>query len=105
MSARVGIQTDESARRIRLLEDPVGVPLAEGRACLTAHDHDPEFKWQLNFQVRGDLVREDDGWALVPHRLIGGFELPPSGLKRWTSNASKMRRFRRIAKQELAKRG
>ena len=27
--------------------------------------------------MRGDLVEEDGGWALVPHRLIGGLELPP----------------------------
>src|SRR6185295_14105562 len=46
MSARVGIETDEPAGRIRLKEDPMGVPLAAGRACLTAHDHHPEFKWQ-----------------------------------------------------------
>jgi hypothetical protein len=105
MSARVGIETDEPAGRIRLKEDPMGVPLAAGRACLTAHDHHPEFKWQLNFQVRGNLVRENGGWALVPHRLIGGFELPPGGVKRWTANARKMMRYRRIASRELRKRG
>ena len=27
---------------------------------------DREFSWQRNFQVRGDLVGEDGGWALVP---------------------------------------
>ena len=35
--------------------EPAGLPLLEGLACVTAHDHAPEFKWQRNFQVRGDL--------------------------------------------------
>ena len=25
--------------------------------------------------MRGDLVEDGDGWALVPHRIVGGFEL------------------------------
>jgi hypothetical protein len=104
MSARVPIELDESRRRVRLGQEPVGVPLAPGRACLTAHEHDPEFYWQVNFQVRGDLVEEDGNWWLVPHRLIGGFEAP-SGVKRWTANAGKMRRFRKVAKRERAKLG
>ena len=37
--------------------DPLGVPLAPGLACLTAHDHDERFSWQRNFQLRGDLIR------------------------------------------------
>ena len=57
--------------------DPVGAPLRPGRACLTAHDHGERFEWQRNFQVRGDLVEDGDGWALSPRKLVGGFELPP----------------------------
>ena len=34
---------------------PAGLPLIEGRACLTVHRHAPDFTWQNNFQVRGDL--------------------------------------------------
>jgi hypothetical protein len=80
----------------------VGAPLQPGLACLTAHDHEPSFRWQRNFQVRGDLVEDDGGWALVPHKLIGGFELPPtSTLERYRLNARKMMRFRRIARREL----
>ena len=57
MSARVPIETDEAAGRIRLAASlPVGMPLTAGRACLTAHSHAPDFKWQVNFQVRGNLV-------------------------------------------------
>ena len=38
--------------------------------------------------MRGDLVEEDGGWALVPHRLIGGLELPPvSKPKLYAQNA------------------
>ena len=52
-----------SARRVRLDAEPVGVPLLPGLACVTAHDHAPDFTWQRNFQVRGDLVEEDGGWV------------------------------------------
>ena len=79
--------------------------MVPGRACLAAHSHAPDFSWQRNFQVRGDLIADEDGWALVPHRLIGGFELPPvSTLARYRLNASKVRRFRKTAKRELARR-
>jgi hypothetical protein len=105
MSARVPIELDEAAARVRIGMVPVGVPLEPSRACLTAHEHHPDLKWQVNFQVRGDLVQESDGgWSLLPHRLVGGFELPPPGLKRWTQNARKIMRFRRTAKRELSKR-
>jgi len=103
MSARVPIELDEDGGVVRLGQEPLGLPLVAGRACLAAHSHDPDFKWQVNFQVRGDLVPDRDGWALIPHRLIGGFELPPSGVKRLTGNAAKARRFRKIAKRELAR--
>jgi hypothetical protein len=85
--------------------DPLGVPFHPGVACLTAHDHAPDFKWQRNFQVRGDLVADESGWWLVPHRLVGGFELPAgSRLRQYGLNARKMVRFRRIAKRQLAQR-
>ena len=105
-SVRTPIAVDRAARRVRLAAEPVGVPLLPGLACVTAHDHAPDFVWQRNFQVRGDLVEEDGGWVLVPHKLVGGFELPPgSNLARYRLNAKKMMRFRKIAKRELAKRG
>ena len=86
-------------------EVPVGIPLAAERACLTAHEHHPDFKWQVNFQVRGNLLPDDGGWALIPRKLVGGFELPPtSKLARYRLNARKMMRFRKIAKRQLQKR-
>jgi hypothetical protein len=51
-------------------------------------------------------VRDDQGWSLLPRRLIGGFELPPtSAIARYRLNLSKVMRFRRIAKREVARRG
>jgi hypothetical protein len=104
-SVRVAVNVDRDARRIRVASAPDGVPLQPGLACLTAHDHAPDFAWQRNFQVRGDLVEEDGGWSLLPAKLVGGFELPPTGaLARYRLNLPKVMRFRRIAKRELAKR-
>lgn len=102
---RVPVRVDGAARQIRIDAALAGVPLQPGLACLTAHVHNPNFTWQSNFQVRGDLVAVDDGWALVPHRLVGGFELPKSRVEVIRANAAKARRFRRIAKRELAERG
>jgi hypothetical protein len=104
-SVRLPIRVDAEAHRIRLGGAPVGVPWQAGLACVTAHDHAPDFTWQRNFQVRGDLVEEDGAWSIVPQRLIGGFELPPaSTFERYRINARKMMRFRKIAKTELRKR-
>jgi Pyridoxamine 5'-phosphate oxidase len=104
-SVRLPIDVDREARRVRLGGAPVGIPLQPGLACVTAHDHHPEFEWQRNFQVRGDLVQDGDAWALVPHKLVGGFELPPASMiARYRLNARKVRRFRKKAKDELARR-
>jgi hypothetical protein len=82
------------------------VPWQPGLACVAAHEHGPEMTWQHNFQVRGDLVAEDDGsWSVIPRRLVGGFELPRGLITRTRVNLKKYRRFRKIAKRELAARG
>jgi Pyridoxamine 5'-phosphate oxidase len=99
-SVRVPISVDSPARRIRIGGGVLGVPVQPGLACLTAHDHSPDFKWQRNFQVRGDLVEEDGDWVLVPHRLVGGLELPPvSKAEIYRKNARKFLRFWRTAKK------
>jgi Pyridoxamine 5'-phosphate oxidase len=104
-SVRVPIEVDASAQRLRLGGAPVGVPWQPGLACVAAHEHGPEMTWQRNFQVRGDLVAEDDGsWSVIPRKLIGGFELPPGFVNRTRANLKKYRRFRKIAKRELAAR-
>ncbi len=104
-SIRLPVAVDPSARLIRLEAEPVGVPLAAGIACLTAHDHDERFTYQRNFHVRGDLVAQDGGWVVQPHKLVGGFELPPGSLvERLRINFAKTRRFHKVAKVELRKR-
>ena len=105
-SVRVPVTADRKARLVRFDTEAVGAPLHPGLACVTAHDHDETFSWQRNFQVRGDLVETPAGWALVPHRMVGGFELPPASMfQRTLMNFRKIRRFRKTAKRELRKRG
>jgi hypothetical protein len=104
LSSRVEIEPDRAAARVRLGDLPEWMPAAPTRVCLTAHEHDPEFRWQANFQVRGDLVREQGDWSLVPHKFVGGFELAKSKLQAYRENFSKMMRYRRRAKQELSRR-
>jgi Pyridoxamine 5'-phosphate oxidase len=99
-SLRVPVKLDPAARQVRIHTDALGVPVQPGLACVCAHEHAPDFAWQRNFQVRGDLVEDDDGWAVVPHKLVGGFELPPTSLRdQLRRNWSKARRYRRNAKQ------
>jgi Pyridoxamine 5'-phosphate oxidase len=99
-SVRVPISVDREAQRVRIGAGALGVPVQPGRACLAAHAHGPNFEWQENFQVRGDLVEEDGGWALVPHKLIGGLELPQeSKPKLYARNARKFVQFWRTAKK------
>jgi hypothetical protein len=104
-SVRLPLTVDPAARVIRIGTEPVGVPLAPGLACVTAHDHDERFTYQRNFQVRGDLLERDGGWAIEPRKLVGGFELPPGSLlARLRLNYTKTNRFRKVAKRELRKR-
>jgi hypothetical protein len=103
-SVRLPVEVDRGAHRIRLGGGPVGVPWQPGLACVTAHDHPEQFRWQRNFQVRGDLVEEDGAWSVVPRKLVGGFELPPGFVTRTRLNLKKFNRFRRTAKRELAAR-
>lgn len=105
LAARLPVGCDAQTGRVRIEAEPAALPLLEGRACLAAHSHAPDFTWQENFQVRGDLVREPDGWALVPHRLVGGFELPDEGVvARYRRNLGKSIRFRRNRREFLKRR-
>jgi hypothetical protein len=105
-SVRVPISVDRSERRVRIGGGVLGVPVQPGLACLTAHDHHPDFNWQRNFQVRGDLVEEDGSWVLVPHRMVGGFELPPvSKARAYALNARKMMRYWRNARKTKSRLG
>ena len=100
IAVRLPIELDAGERRIRLGASPAGFPLIEGRACLTAHAHAPDFTWQENFQVRGDLSELADGtWALIPRKLVGGFELPKSFIGRNKSFLTNHWRFYKTAKK------
>jgi hypothetical protein len=102
LAARLPVSCDGSRKLVRIGGEPTGLPMLEGRASLAAHSHAPNFSWQENFQLRGDLVRNEDGWVLVPHRLIGGFELPDeSMLARYRRNLGKSIRFYRTRKRYL----
>jgi Pyridoxamine 5'-phosphate oxidase len=83
ISVRVPFDVDDGARAIEIEARPAGLPVLEGRACLTVHRHAPDFSWQRNMQVRGDLVQSGEGWALVPRKVVGGFELPEGALGRY----------------------
>ena len=103
-AVRVPVTPHPETRALRLEGDCPIAPWQPGLACVTVHDHDPEFTWQRNFQVRGDLVEDEQGWKVVPHKLVGGFELPPGTLReRLKINAEKIKRFRRIAKERKAR--
>jgi hypothetical protein len=104
-AVRLPARPDADAQCIRFDIDALGIPVAPGRACLAAHAHDPEFKWQMNFQVRGDFVERDGAWVLVPHRYVGGMNIPEGGFVTvLRENFKKSLRWRKIAKRELAKR-
>jgi hypothetical protein len=103
-SVRLPVQPDKSGGCIRFNVDAVGIPLDEGLACLTAHIHAPEFAWQSNFQIRGDFVERDGEWVFVPHKYVGGFNVPKTRGAMMRENFKKSMRFRKKAKAELAKR-
>ncbi|MGA2925805.1 MAG: hypothetical protein ABSG43_07380 [Solirubrobacteraceae bacterium] len=101
---RLPVTVDEPNRRIRIEGAPTGVPFAPGLACLTAHAYANESDREHNFQLRGDLVYADGAWALVPHQLVGGSELPPSQIAVLRAGVAMARRVRATAKRELARR-
>ncbi len=103
-ATRVPVRPDPGARLVHVAGETVGFPWRPGLACLVAHEHAPDFSWQRNFQVRGDLVETEDGWALAPHRVIGGMEAPPSFIERAKLNARKSLRWARTARSERARR-
>jgi len=105
LAARLPVSCDGSSNRVRIGAEPAGLPMLEGRVCLTAHSHAPDFSWQENFQVRGDLARDADGWALTPHKLVGGFELPDESMAaRYRRNLGKSIRFYRTRRRLLKSR-
>jgi hypothetical protein len=105
-AVRVPVAADRRAKLVRIEAEPVGAPLQPGLACVTAHDHEESLRWQRNFNVRGDLIETHGGWVVTPHRVVGGFELHRrASLPKAVANFRKVRRFRKSAKRQLARRG
>ncbi|WDZ84219.1 pyridoxamine 5'-phosphate oxidase family protein [Micromonospora cathayae] len=64
---RTTASAEETGFRVAVPDD---VPVAAGSATLLVHRHDEKL-WNLhNANVRGDLVRDDDGWLLRPTLLV-----------------------------------
>jgi Pyridoxamine 5'-phosphate oxidase len=105
ISVRVPFEADPSRREIRIEQDPAGLPIIEGRVCLTVHHHSPDFTWQQNMQVRGNLVRSAEGLRLIPRKIVGGFELPPGRFSRFRDFIKKGPRFHRTYRQRMRERG
>jgi hypothetical protein len=103
-SIRLPVRTDRDAGCIRFDVDTLGVPVMPGLACIAAHVHEPEFAWQTNFQVRGDLVDRDGGWVLVPHKVVGGLSVPQGRVATTRLILEKTLAYRKKAKAELKKR-
>jgi hypothetical protein len=105
LTVRAPLRPEPERRRLMIDAEPAGLPLLDGRACVAAHAHSPDFSWQENFQVRGDLSRTEDGWSLVPRKMVGGFELPDESLAaRYRRNLRKSMRYWRNARAYGAKR-
>jgi hypothetical protein len=104
-AVRVPVRADRVARLIRIDAEPVGMPLQPGLASMTAHAHAPDFAWQRNFQVRGDVIRAAEGWALAPHRVVRGLEFPPGALRRAARAMRQGVRYRGRARVERERRG
>lgn len=103
VSVRVPYSADPSRREIRIEAEPAGLPVLEGRACLTVHRHAPDFTWQRNMQVRGGLVRTPEGLRLVPRKIVGGFEIP-KGVGRFRDFVKKGPRFYRTYRRRMRER-
>jgi pyridoxamine 5'-phosphate oxidase-like protein len=104
IAVRVPIGVDQASREIEIQAEPGGLPVLEGRACLTVHRHAPDFSWQRNMQVRGDLKRDGGGWRLIPHKVVGGFEIPEGRLRRNRDIIRKGPRFYRTYRRRLRER-
>jgi hypothetical protein len=104
LAVRVPFRAHAARREIVFGGEPAGLPLLEGRACLTAHRHAPDFSWQRNMQVRGNLTRSPDGWRLVPDRIVGGFELPEGRFTKFRDFVKKGPGFYRIYRRRMRER-
>jgi hypothetical protein len=105
IAVRVPFRADPASRQILIEREPTGLPLLEGRACLTVHRHADDFTWQRNMQVRGNLERSADGLRLVPRKIVGGFEIPEGRTGRFRDFVKKGPGFYRTYRRRLKERG
>ena len=103
IAVRVPYRADPERRRILIDAEPATLPVLEGRTCLTVHQHPPDFTWQRNMQVRGNLVHSPEGLELVPRQIVGGFEIP-KGLARMRDFIKKGPGFYRTYRRRLKQR-
>ena len=104
IAVRVPFTADPASKSISIDAVPNGLPVLAGRACLAVHEHAPDFTWQRNMQVRGTLEPSDDGWRLVPRRIVGGFEIPHSRFGRYRDFIKKGPGFYRTYRRRLRER-
>jgi hypothetical protein len=104
IAVRVPFTADSSRREIAIEGEPAALPVLEGRACLTVHRHAPDFTWQRNMQVRGELTRSESGWRLIPRRIVGGFELPEGRIYRFRDFVKKGPSFYRTYRRRIRER-
>jgi hypothetical protein len=104
IAVRVPFLADAARKEIEIEADPAGLPLLEGRACLTVHRHAPDFSWQRNMQVRGNLARSGEGWRLLPRKIVGGFELPEGRFYKFRDFVKKGPGFYRTYRRRLRER-
>jgi hypothetical protein len=103
IAVRAPYRADAERRKVLIDAEPASLPVLEGRACLTVHRHAPDFTWQRNMQVRGNLVHSPDGLQLVPRRIVGGFEIP-KGMGRMRDFVKKGPGFYRTYRRRLKER-
>ena len=103
IAVRVPVSADASRREIAIGAEPAGLPLLEGRACMTAHRHAPDFSWQRNFQVRGDLSAQD-GLAAGAAQAGGRLRAPRGPPARYRDFIRKGPGFYRTYRRRLRER-
>ncbi|WP_369036002.1 pyridoxamine 5'-phosphate oxidase family protein [Streptomyces adonidis] len=74
--------------------------VAPGPASLLVHRHDERLNHMQNALVRGELTRTDDGWLLVPEKV-----LEPMGSGRPTDAIRLLRSTQRATDRYLRRRG
>ena len=82
------------------MEVPTDCAAAEGPASLLVHRHDEQLNHMHNALVRGTLKAVDDGWLLVPAKVV-----EPMGTGRPTDAVRVLRDTRRATARYLERRG